>query len=61
MVCPIKHYTDKEKLSPKWVDNYCKSDWTKCIRFQKEENGIPHPDIMLPNGEIDESLLSKSE
>lgn len=39
-VCPMKYFLNREN----------------CIRFQKEENGIYHPDNMLPNGEIGENL-----
>jgi uracil-DNA glycosylase len=55
-VCPMKYFYEKNKLDKKWIDNYCKGDWWNCIRFYKEEKGIFHPDNMLPNGEIDESL-----
>ncbi len=55
-VCPMKFYYEAGKLDKKWIKNYCKGDWNKCVRFQKEENGIYHPDNMLPNGKIDEKL-----
>lgn len=55
-LCPIKQYYDRGKLSKEWIDQYCKGDWESCIRFQKEEHYIPHPDNMLPNGEIDNNL-----
>lgn len=54
--CPMKHYWEQEKLDSIWIEAYCKSNWKKCIRFFKEENGIFHPDNMLPNGEIDKNL-----
>jgi len=54
--CPIKYFTEDGKLDKKWSEEYCHSEWEKCIRFQKEKNGIYHPDNMLPNGEIDENL-----
>jgi hypothetical protein len=31
-------------------------DNKKCVRYQMEENGRPHPDNMLPDGSIDQSL-----
>ena len=55
-VCPMKFYWEQGKLNKYWIDNYCNSRWTKCVRYQKEEAGIYHPDIMLPNGEVDENL-----
>ena len=54
--CPMKYFFEQEKLDKKWVEKYCHGDWLNCIRFQKEENRIYHPDNMLPNGEIDENL-----
>ena len=52
----MKYFFEQGKLDKKWVEKYCRGDWEKCIRFQKEENSIYHPDNMLPNGEIDENL-----
>jgi len=52
----MKYFWEQGKLDAAWVENYCKSNWRECIRFDKEENGIFHPDNMLPNGEIDENL-----
>ncbi|MGV9173838.1 MAG: uracil-DNA glycosylase [Promethearchaeia archaeon] len=54
--CPIKFYTDQGKLSRKWVKDYCLVGNKDCIRYQMEERGDPHPDNMLPNGEIKEDL-----
>ncbi|MGM0509805.1 MAG: uracil-DNA glycosylase [Thermoplasmatota archaeon] len=55
-VCPMKRFYNKGILDRKWVDLYCKGDWKSCVRFQKERDGVYHPDSMLPNGEIDEAL-----
>ena len=55
-VCPMHYFHDKGKLDRKWIELYCKGDWESCTRYQMEENGIPHPDNMLPDGSIDESL-----
>ena len=55
-VCPIKKYYDQGKLAKEWIDQYCKGDWESCIRFQKEEKFIEHPDNMLPDGNIDKNL-----
>jgi len=54
--CPIRYYTEDGKLDKKWSEKYCHGNWEKCIRYQKEENEIYHPDNLLPNGEIDENL-----
>ena len=52
----MKYYWEQGKLDSIWIENYCKSNWKECVRFYKEENGIYHPDNMLPNGEIDDRL-----
>ena len=55
-VCPMKHYTDVGLLDPKWVEAYCKGDWSRCVRYQMEDRGESYPDWMLPDGTLDESL-----
>ena len=55
-MCPMKRYFDRGQLERKWIELYCKGDWEDCIRYQKEENGVYHPDLMLPDGSIHESL-----
>ena len=54
--CPMKYYYEEGKLDKKWIELYCKGDWQRCIRYQMEERGDPHPDWMLPDGTIDERL-----
>ena len=55
-VCPMKWYYENGKIAEKWVKNYCKGNWKECVRYQMEEKGAYHPDWMLPDGTIDESL-----
>ena len=55
-VCPMKRYYEAGKLDKKWIDKYCKGNWKECVRYKMEEEGKYHPDWMLPNGIIDESL-----
>ncbi len=55
-VCPMKYFLEKGILERTWINEYCFSNWEKCVRYQMEERGIYHPDNMLPNGEIDENL-----
>lgn len=52
----MKRFTDEGKLERYWVEHYCLVGNTDCIRFQLEETGKPHPDNMLPNGEIRDDL-----
>lgn len=52
----MKRSYEEGKLERKWIEEYCMGDYTRCVRYELEETGIPHPDNMLPNGEIMESL-----
>jgi len=52
----MKIFYEEGKIDDKWVDQYCKGDYERCVRHQKEKNGEPHSDNMLPNGEIKEDL-----
>ena len=54
--CPMKRYFESGVLDKFWIDEYCKGDWNKCIRYKMEENGEYHPDWMLPDGSIDNKL-----
>ncbi len=56
--CPMKYFYEDGMLDKKWIDRYCKGNWEKCIRYWKEERGEPHPDEMLPDGTIDDSLCT---
>ncbi|MGM0380876.1 MAG: uracil-DNA glycosylase [bacterium] len=55
-VCPLKRYYERGKLAEKWVSNFCHGDYNSCVRYQLEERGEFHPDYMLPDGSLDESL-----
>ena len=55
-VCPMKYYFEAGKIDKKWVEEYCHGHWQECVRYQKEEAGIYHPDNMLPDGTIDDDL-----
>ncbi|MBN1569865.1 MAG: uracil-DNA glycosylase [Acidobacteria bacterium] len=55
-VCPMKHFYETGRLQKKWIELYCKGDWRKCVRREMEEQGRYHPDWMLPDGTLDESL-----
>ena len=55
-VCPMKRFLEEGKIEAFWVLNYCKGDFSKCIRKKMEESGEYHPDNMLPNGEIRKDL-----
>ena len=55
-VCPMKRYFEQGKLDKYWIDRYCKGDNKECRRYMMEEKGQYHPDWMLPDGTLDESL-----
>jgi hypothetical protein len=55
-VCPIKIFYETGKLEKKWVEIYCWGDHERCVRYQLEESGQPHPDNLLPNGEVRREL-----
>ena len=55
-VCPLKKFYEQKKINKKWVEDYCWTDYSKCVRYDMEERGIYHPDNMLPDGSIDKTL-----
>ena len=56
VVCPMKKFYENGKLDKKWIKKYCHSDYLNCERYHLEERGVYHPDNMLPDGSIDESI-----
>lgn len=59
-ICPMRKFYQKGLLDRFWIEVYCKGDWSSCIRFQKEEQGVYHPDWMLPDGSLDQELKAFS-
>jgi len=55
-VCPMRKFYEEGKLDRKWIENYCFNGGRDCKRYEMEAKGIPHPDNMLPDGTIDETL-----
>jgi hypothetical protein len=62
-ICPLRGFERQGKLDKIWAQNYCKStnNWQHCKRYQLEEKGVYHPDNMLPDGKIVESIYSSGE
>ncbi|MBN1439996.1 MAG: hypothetical protein JW929_11360 [Anaerolineales bacterium] len=58
-VCPIREYTERGELERYWVEAYCLVGNRNCLRYRMEEQGKPHPDNLLPDGEIREGLLRR--
>lgn len=54
--CPLKRFYEEGKLEKNWIEEYCKGNNKRCVRYRMEEYGIPHPDNLLPNGEIRKEL-----
>ena len=59
-LCPLRRLERKGLLDSSWANQYCRSvsTWRDCRRYQLEEQGIPHPDNMLPDGST-ESRVEK--
>jgi len=55
----LRTFEKAGKLDNKWALKYCKSDdnWKNCKRYQLEEQGVHHPDNMLPDGKVDKTLV----
>jgi hypothetical protein len=52
----MKYFWEQRKIDEYWIKQFCFDNWNDCIRYQKEEAGIYHPDNMMPDGQINESL-----
>ena len=55
-VCPMKRFYEEGKLEKAWVEKYCFGNNDICVRYQMEESGEPHPDNLLPDGEVRKTL-----
>lgn len=55
-VCPMKRFYQAGRIDKYWIETYCNGNNTECVRYQMEERGEYHPDLMLPDGTCDESL-----
>lgn len=52
----MKYYWEAGKIDESWILQYCQGNWNDCIRYQKEEAGIYHPDNMMPDGRVNKNL-----
>jgi hypothetical protein len=57
-VCPLRRWEKEGRLSRSWAQDFCETtdNWRHCRRYQLEDQGISHPDNMLPSGQIDPTL-----
>ena len=54
--CPLRKFEKQDRLDMKWRKHYCEGDFKNCRRYQMEEEGLKHPDAMLPDGKIHKNL-----
>jgi len=43
-LCPMKRFYEEGRLERKWIELYCKGDWSNCVRYEMEELGHYHYD-----------------
>ena len=55
-VCPLKRFYHDGRLDKKWIEDYCRGDYSRCVRKRLEEDGVSHPDNMLPDGTVCKEL-----
>jgi hypothetical protein len=62
-ICPLRGFERKGKIDKSWSRSYCETigNWRNCKRYQLEEKGIYHPDNMMPDGAIDESIFARGD
>lgn len=58
-VCPMKAFHERGALDEYWIEQFCFGNHERCVRYQLEESGKPHPDNMLPDGSIAQELDSQ--
>lgn len=54
--CPLRRFYEEGKVDKEWIEAYCWGDFSRCVRKKMEEEGVYHPDTMLPDGTIDGRL-----
>ena len=58
-LCPIRRYHALGLLDARWIAEFCRGDWERCVRYQLEQRGEPHPDWMLPDGSLETRLRGR--
>ena len=48
-ICPLREMEEKGEITKYYKKKYCLSDFKKCRRYQMEEKGLPHEN-MMPDG-----------
>lgn len=49
-MCPMRRHERAGRINDSWRKKYCLGDYRPCVRYRKEEAGIPHSDDLLPDG-----------
>jgi len=55
-VCPLRRFESQGRLTAEWAERYCRRNWKDCRRYQLEEQGVSHPDHLMPDGSLDHRL-----
>ncbi len=55
-VCPLKEFYQQGRIDESWVEDYCRGNYSNCVRRKMEDEGVCHPDNMMPDGTIDRNL-----
>ena len=58
-ICPLRRHEREGKIDLRWAEQYCQPNdgWKECRRYKLEEQGLSHPDNMLPDGSIEKTLM----
>jgi len=46
----MRRHEQTGRIDYSWREKYCLGNYRTCVRYQKEEAGIPHSDKLLPDG-----------
>ena len=49
-VCPLRRFERSGMIGNEWNEKYCSGEYRSCVRYQKEQAGIPHMDTLMPDG-----------
>lgn len=55
-ICELREYEKQGLISDKWKKEYCETEdnWKNCERFQMEEKGEPHANILPDKSKLEE-------
>ena len=44
-MCPLKRFYERKALDKQWIENYCWSGYSNCVRYKMEETVFIIPTI----------------